>query len=91
VFFIIGGGIFKIMGNDKLYEHICKKYPHIEYNGEDLNLNKIYSNLIAKVWYDKDNYPSVKYISKKISLSERQIYRLAQRQGLGMRNQNKQL
>jgi hypothetical protein len=83
---IPAGVFFKSMSN-KLYEHICKKYPHIEYNGEDLNLNNIYSNLIAKVWYDKDNYPSVKYISKKISLSERQIYRLAQRQGLGMRNQ----
>lgn len=75
--------------SNKLYKHICEKYPHIEYNGEDLNLNNIYSDIIAKVWYDKENYPTVKFISKKINLSERQIYRLAERQGLGFRNQNK--
>jgi len=73
--------------SNRLYEHICKKYPHIEYNGEDLNLNNIYIDLIAKVWYDREKYPSVKHISNKIRLSERHIYRLAQRQGLGMRNQ----
>ena len=84
MFFIIGGGIFNSM-SEKLYQHICKKYPEIEYNGEDLNLNNIYSNLIAKVWHDKDNYPNVLDICKKVNLSERHVYRLAQKQGLGMR------
>ena len=73
------------MGTNQLYEHICKKYPEIEYNGEDLNLNNIYSNLIVQMWTDKKTYPSVKHISEKIKLSERHVYRLAQRNGLGMR------
>lgn len=73
------------MVTNKLYEHICKKYPEIEYKGEDLNLNNIYSNLIVKMWQDKQNYPSVKHISKKINLSERQVYRLAQKRGLESR------
>lgn len=73
------------MGTNQLYEHICKKYPEIDYNGEDLNLNNIYSNLIVKMWTDKKAYPTVKHISEKIKLSERQVYRLAQRKGLESR------
>jgi len=73
------------MGADKLYEHICKKYPQIEYNGEDLNLNNIYSNLIVQMWPDKKNYPSIKHICKKINLGERQVYRIAQKIGLESR------
>ena len=73
------------MNNEKLYQHICRKYPHIEYNGEDLNLNNIYVNMLREMWEDKDKYPSVKVISDKIKISERQIYRLAQKNGLGMR------
>ena len=73
------------MGTNQLYEHICKKYPEIEYNGEDLNLNNIYSNLIVEMWPDKKSYPTVKHISEKIKLSERQVYRLAQRKGLESR------
>ena len=71
--------------SEKLYQHICKKYPDIEYNGEDLNLNNIYSNAIVEVWSDKKNYPSVKHICKKVNLSERQVYRLAQKIGLESR------
>lgn len=80
------------MNNEKLYQHICLKYPHIEYKeNEDLNLGNIYLNMIKQMWEDKDKYPSVKVISDKIKISERQIYRLAQRNGLGTRiyNQNK--
>lgn len=80
------------MNNDKLYNHICRKYPHIEYKeNEDLNLNNIYVNMLREMWEDKNKYPSVKVISDKIKISERQIYRLAQRNGLGTRiyNQNK--
>jgi Mor family transcriptional regulator len=79
------------MKQEEFYQHICKKYPQIEYNGEDLNLNNIYANLVAKTWYDKVNYPNVKEISKKLGISERHIYRIAQKHGLGMRyyNQNK--
>lgn len=73
------------MNNDKLYQHICRKYPQIEYNGEDLNLNNIYINMLRQMWEDKDRYPNVKVISDKIKISERQIYRLAQKNGLGMR------
>jgi hypothetical protein len=73
------------MGTNQLYEHICKKYPEIEYNGEDLNLNNIYINMLREMWEDKDRYPNVKVISDKIKISERQIYRLAQSNGLGMR------
>lgn len=73
------------MNNEKLYQHICRKYPQIEYNGEDLNLNNIYINMLREMWEDKDRYPSVKVISDKIKISERQIYRLAQKNGLGMR------
>jgi len=74
------------MNNDKLYQHICNKYPHIEYkDNEDLNLNNIYVNMLREMWEDKDRYPSVKVISDKIKISERQIYRLAQTNGLGMR------
>ncbi len=73
------------MRTNQLYEHICKKYPAIEYNGEDLNLNNIYLNLIKEMWTDRDKYPNVKVIADKIKMSERQVYRLAQRNGLGMR------
>jgi hypothetical protein len=73
------------MTTNQLYNHICKKYPEIEYNGEDLNLNNIYVNMLREMWEDKDRYPSVKVISDKIKISERQIYRLAQKNGLGMR------
>lgn len=74
------------MNQEQLYNHINKKYPLIEYKeGEDLNLNNIYSNIIAKLWVDKENYPSVKHISKKVNLSERQVYRLAQKTGLESR------
>ena len=73
------------MNNEKLYQHICRKYPQIEYNGEDLNLNNIYINMLRQMWEDKDKYPNVKVISDKIKISERQIYRLAQKNGLGMR------
>jgi hypothetical protein len=73
------------MNNEKLYQHICRKYPQIEYNGEDLNLNNIYINMLREMWEDKDKYPNVKVISDKIKISERQIYRLAQSNGLGMR------
>ena len=73
------------MNNEKLYQHICRKYPQIEYNGEDLNLNNIYINMLREMWEDKDRYPNVKVISDKIKISERQIYRLAQKNGLGMR------
>jgi hypothetical protein len=73
------------MTQEQLYNHIIKKYPNIEYNGEDLNLNNIYTNLIVKMWNDKINYPSVKHICKKINLSERQVYRLAQKIGLESR------
>jgi hypothetical protein len=81
-----GGDILKTMNNDKLYQHICVKYPHIQYkDNEDLNLNNIYVNMLREMWEDKDRYPSVKVISDKIKISERQIYRLAQSNGLGMR------
>ena len=71
--------------SNKLYEHICKKYPEIEYNGEDLRIENIYLNLIKEMWHNSDKYPNVKVIADKIKLSERQVYRLAQKNGLGMR------
>ncbi len=37
------------------------------------------------MWTDRDKYPNVKVIADKIKMSERQVYRLAQRNGLGMR------
>jgi type IV secretory pathway ATPase VirB11/archaellum biosynthesis ATPase len=73
------------MGTNKLYEHICKKYPEIEYKGEDLRIENIYLNLIKSMWHNRDKYPNVKVIADKINLSERHVYRLAQRNGLGMR------
>jgi hypothetical protein len=73
------------MNNDKLYEHICRKYPHIEYKGEDLNISNVYVNEITRMWNDRDKYPNVKKIADKINLSERHVYRLAQKNGLGMR------
>ena len=77
------------MNNEKLYKHICVKYPHIEYKeNEDLNLNNIYVNMLREMWEDKNKYPSVKVISDKIKISERQIYRLAQKNGLGTRIYN---
>jgi hypothetical protein len=74
------------MGTNQLYEHICKKYPEIEYNGEDLNLNNIYANIVKQMWNDRVKYPNVKIIAKKVNMSERNIYRLAQKNGFGMRN-----
>ena len=37
------------------------------------------------MWHNRDKYPNVKVIADKIKLSERQVYRLAQKNGLGMR------
>ena len=73
------------MGTNQLYEHICKKYPEIEYNGEDLNLNNIYSNYLRQMWEDKTKYPNVKTIAEKFKMSERNIYKIAQKNRFGMR------
>ena len=73
------------MGSNELYEHICKKYPDIEYNGEDLRLENLHAKLITGMWSDKDNYPNIKFIADKMNLTERSIYKMAKKYGLKSR------
>jgi hypothetical protein len=78
------GGIKPIMSN-KLYNHICKKYPNIEYKGEDLNLENLYTKELKKRWLNTNKYPTVTDIVIELRISERTVYRLAKENNLGSR------
>jgi hypothetical protein len=81
------------MGTNQLYEHICKKYPSIEYNGEDLKLDNLYANEVKKRWSNLDKYPTINDIVYELKISERTVYRLAKKSNLGSRwqyHKNKQ-
>lgn len=69
----------------KLYNHVCKKYPNVKYNGEDLNLDNMYADEIKKRWDDIDRYPFVINIAYSLHISERQVYRLAKVHEMGKR------
>lgn len=71
--------------SNKLYKHICQKYPHIEYKGEDLSLDNLYKNEVKKRWLNTVKYPTVTDIVIELRLSERQVYRLAKKNNLGSR------
>jgi hypothetical protein len=71
--------------SNKLYYHICKKYPEIEYKGEDLSLENLYCNELKKRWQNTVKYPTVTDIVLELRLSERTIYRLAKENNLGSR------
>lgn len=71
--------------SEKLYKHICTKYPNIEYKGEDLNLDNLYAKEVFKRWQDTDNYSLVADISNELKISERTIYRLAKEHKMGNR------
>lgn len=82
--------------SNKLYNHICKKYPNIEYKGEDLSLENLYTREVQKRWNNTIKYPTVTDIVLELKISERQVYRLAKEKNLGSRwelkrinNQNK--
>ena len=71
--------------SNKLYYHICKKYPEIEYKGEDLSLENLYTNELKKRWQNTVKYPTVTDIVLELRISERTIYRLAKENNLGSR------
>ena len=71
--------------SNKLYYHICKKYPEIEYKGEDLSLENLYCKELKKRWQNTVKYPTVTDIVLELRLSERTIYRLAKENNLGSR------
>lgn len=71
--------------SNKLYQHICQKYPSVQYNGEDLNLDNLYKNEIKKRWENVDKYPTITDIVIELRISERQVYRLAKQNNLGSR------
>ena len=71
--------------SNKLYYHICKKYPEIEYKGEDLSLENLYTNELKKRWQNTVKYPTVTDIVLELRISERTIYRLAKQNNLGRR------
>lgn len=66
------------MSGNELYNHVCKKYPDVNYkDGEDLSINRLYEKEITRMWRDRKNYPSVAHIAVKVRMSERQIYSIA--------------
>ena len=71
--------------SNKLYKHICQKYPNVHYNGEDLSLDNLYKNEVKKRWLNTIKYPTVTDIVIELRLSERQVYRLAKKNNLGSR------
>jgi transcriptional accessory protein Tex/SPT6 len=71
--------------SNKLYQHICQKYPNVQYNGEDLSLDNLYVNEVKKRWLNTIKYPTVTDIVVELRLSERQVYRLAKKNNLGSR------
>lgn len=73
------------MNQQQFYHHICKKYPDVKYNGEDLNLNNMYAKEIFKRWHNVEKYPKVTDIVNELSLSERTIYRIAKEYNMGGR------
>jgi hypothetical protein len=77
-------GHFLTMSN-KLYQHICQKYPNVQYNGEDLSLDNLYIQEVKKRWENVNKYPTVTDIVIELRLSERQVYRLAKQNNLGSR------
>ncbi len=73
------------MNQQQFYNHICKKYPEVKYNGEDLNLYTMYAKEIFKRWHNVEKYPKVVDICNELRLSQRTIYRLAKDNNMGSR------
>jgi hypothetical protein len=71
--------------SNKLYKHICKKYPNVEYKGEDLSLENLYVQEVKKRWVNTIKYPTITDIVLELRISERQVYRLAKENNLGSR------
>ena len=71
--------------SNKLYKHICNKFPNVQYNGEDLSLDNLYKTEIKKRWENVDKYPTITDIVIELRLSERTVYRLAKQNNLGSR------
>lgn len=71
--------------SNKLYKHICNKFPNVQYNGEDLSLENLYKTEIKKRWENVDKYPTITDIVIELRLSERTVYRLAKQNNLGSR------
>ena len=71
--------------SNKLYEHICNKYPNVQYKGEDLSLVNLYTQELKKRWQNTIKYPTVTDIVIELRLSERTVYRLAKQNNLGSR------
>lgn len=71
--------------SNKLYKHICNKFPNVQYNGENLSLDNLYKTEIKKRWENVDKYPTITDIVIELRLSERTVYRLAKQNNLGSR------
>ena len=82
---VINVGALNLTMSNKLYYHICKKYPEIEYKGEDLNIENLYSKELKKRWLNTVKYPTVTDIVIELRISERTVYRLAKENNLGSR------
>ena len=71
--------------SNKLYKHICRKFPNVQYNGEDLSIDNLYKCEIKKRWENVDKYPTITDIVIELRISERTVYRLAKENNLGSR------
>jgi len=71
--------------SNKLYKHICQKFPNVKYNGEDLSLQNLYTKELKKRWQNTIKYPTVTDIVIELRISERTVYRLAKENNLGSR------
>jgi hypothetical protein len=76
----------EIKSNEKLYKHICEKYPDVHYyEGEDLSIENMKGQYIKRMWDNKDKYKHVSYIAYTVGLSDRTVYRIAKELNLRSR------
>ena len=76
----------EIKSNEKMYKHICRKYPNIEHiQGEDLNIENMKGQHIKRMWTDKDKYTHISHIAYVVGLSDRTVYRIAKKLNLKSR------
>ena len=73
------------MHNNQFYYHIFAKYPEVRYNGEDLNIEKMYASEVKKMWDNQEKYSSVVQIALKLNVDKKKIYRLANKYNFGNR------
>lgn len=69
------------------YEFLCKKYPNVNaQEGEDLNIESNKRKIFVKAWYDRNTYPNLNTLSKKLGIGLRTITSMAKSYNLPHRD-----